>query len=204
MTDFATQSDLLARLGLDAWVGNEQARATTLLAQAQDLVRQSAKQTITKVANDTWVTRGVFGNRLLVPERPVIQVTQVQAQFMNGTTYTVDPLTYFVDRDELVRYDWPLSFTIGNGWLGPGWKLTITYDHGYDPAANPVPRQLALAKTIALEAVARCWVNPEAATQEMIGGVQTMYPAVGMRLTAEEEEDLADQFRTTAQSVRLR
>jgi hypothetical protein len=91
VTDFATQSDLLARLGLDAWVGNEQARATTLLAQAQDLVRQSAKQTITKVTGDVWTTRGVFGNRLLVPERPVIQVTQVQAQFMNGTTYTVDP-----------------------------------------------------------------------------------------------------------------
>jgi hypothetical protein len=204
VTDFATQSDLLARLGLDAWVGNEQARATTLLAQAQDLVRQSAKQTITKVTNDTWVTRGVFGNRLLAPERPILAVSQVQAQFMNGTTYTVDPITYFIDRDELVRYDWPLSFTTGNGWLGPGWKLTITYDHGYDPAANPVPRQLALAKTIALEAVARCWVNPEAASMEMIGGVQTMYPAVGMMLTDEEEEDLADQFRTTAQTVRLR
>jgi hypothetical protein len=47
-------------------------------------------------------------------------------------------------------------------------------------------------------------VNPEAATMEMIGGVQTMYPAVGMMLTEDEEEDLADQFRTTSQTVRLR
>lgn len=204
MTDFATQADLLTRLGLDSWQGTEQARATALLAQAQDLVRQSVKQQITKVTGDVWVTRGVFGNRLLLPERPAIQVTQVQAQFMNGTTTTIDPQTYFLDKDELVRYDWPLSFTIGNGWLGPGWKLSITYDHGYDPAANPVPRQLALAKTVALEAAARCWVNPEAASQEMIGTTQTMYPAVGMMLTDEEEEDLADQFRVTSQTVRLR
>lgn len=200
---FATNADLAARLGITLTTA-EQTRADLLLDQASGLIRQSTKQNISKVTGDTWVTRGVWGNRLLAPERPIIQVSSVTAQFLNGTTYTLDPITYFVDRDELVRYDWPLSFTVGNGWLGPGWKITVTYDHGYDLAASPVPRQLALCKTVALEVVARCWVNPEAATMEMIGGVQTMYPAVGMMLTDEEEEDLADQFRLTSQTVRLR
>ncbi len=203
MTALATNADLAARLGITMTAG-EQTRADLLLAQASDMIRTQVRQQITKMAGDVWVTRGVFGNRLLFPQRPPISVASITAKFMNGTTYTIDPITYFIDRDELVRYDWPLSFTVGNGWLGPGWELTITYDHGYDPAANPVPYHLALCKTVALEAVSRCWVNPEAATQEMIGSVQTMYSAVGMMLTDEEEEDLADAFRRTEQTIGLR
>lgn len=203
MTAFATNADLAARLGLTL-TGPEQTRADLLLAQASDMIRAQVRQEVTKHTGDVWVTRGVFGNRLLFPQRPPIGVSSITAKFMNGTSYTIDPQTYFIDRDELVRYDWPLSFTIGNGWLGPGWELTITYDHGYDPAASPVPYQLALCKTVALEAVSRCWVNPEAATQEMIGSTQTMYPAVGMMLTDEEEKDLYDAFRRTEQSVGLR
>lgn len=203
MTAFATNADLAARLGIPLTAA-EQTRADALLSQASDMIRTQVRQEVTKHTNDVWVTRGVWGNKLLIPQRPVIQVTSVQAQFMNGTQYTVDPITYYVDRDELVRYDWPLSFTIGNGWLGPGWQLTITYDHGWDPAANPVPYQLALCKTVALEAVTRVWVNPEAAQQEMIGSVQTMYPAVGLMLTDEEEADLTDAFRRTEQTVGLR
>lgn len=203
MTAFATNADLATRLGLTL-TAPEQTRADALLSQASDMIRAQVRQQVTKVANDVWVTRGVWGNRLLFPQRPPISVASITAKFMNGTSTTIDPITYFIDRDELVRYDWPLSFTIGNGWLGPGWELTITYDHGYDPAANPVPYQLALCKTVALEAVARVWVNPEAATQEMIGSSQTMYPAVGLMLTDEEEADLTDAFRRTEQSVGLR
>lgn len=199
----ASVGELEGRLGIE-FTADEEQRALQLLTTASGLIRAQLKQNITKMVGDVWVTRGVFGNRLRFPQRPALAVSSVTAQFMNGTTYTVDPLTYFLDRDELVRYDWPLSFTIGNGWLGPGWKITVVYDHGYDPAATPVPYQLALCKTVALEAVTRCWVNPAAATQSMIGGAQAAYSAVGLMLTDEEEEDLYDAFRTTAGTVRLR
>lgn len=199
----ASVDELEARLGIELTADEEQ-RAIGLLTTASALVRSCVKQNITKISGDVWVTRGVFGNRLRVPQRPVVSVASVTASFMGATAVTIDPTTYFVDRDELVRYDWPLSFTIGNGWLGPGWKLTVTYDHGYDPAATQVPYQLALCKTVALEAVARVWVNPAGASQSMIGGVQAAYPSVGLMLTEDEEEDLADAFRQTAGSVTLR
>lgn len=52
--------------------------------------------------------------------------------------------------------------------------------------------------------VSRVWVNPEAAQQSMIGGIQTMYPAQGLRLTADEKADLDDVFRRTSQTIPLR
>jgi hypothetical protein len=205
MTDFATTADLAARLGITL-TGPETTRATTLISQGTDLVRSHAKQTISKVTGDVLVTRGIWGNRLLLPERPVIQVTQVQAQFMQqGTIYTIDPLSYFVDRDELVRFDWPLSFTAGNGWFGPGWQLSITYDHGFDQAANPVPYKLGVCKAICLDAVIRAWVNPSNLAQSSIGGILESYPpGSGMLLTPEEKYNLDDLFRREHGTISLR
>lgn len=205
MTDFATTADLAARLGITL-TGPETTRATTLIAQASDLIRSHAKQTISKVTGDVLVRRGVFGNRLVLPERPVIQVTQVQAQYMSqGATYTIDPASYFVDRDELVRYDYPLAFTDGGGWLGPGWVLSITYDHGFDQAANPVPYKLGVCKSICLDSVIRAWVNPGNLAQTEVGGVLESYPqGSGMLLTPEEKYNLDDLFRTANRTIGLR
>jgi hypothetical protein len=204
MTDFATTADLAARLGITL-TGPETTRATTLISQATDLIRSHAKQTVSKVTGDVLVTRGVWGNRLILPERPVIQVTQVVAQFFSQSPVTIDPTTYYVDRDELVRYDWPLSFTVGNGWLGPGWKLSITYDHGFDQAANPVPYKLGVCKAICLDSVIRAWVNPGNLAQSEVGGVLESYPpGSGMLLTPEEKYNLDDLFRTANATIGLR
>lgn len=199
----ASTAELAARLGITL-SSDEEDRAIIMLGIASDLVRSQAKQRITYTEDDVWTTRGVWGNRLRFPQRPATNITSISATFLNGTTVVLDPLTYYIDGDELVRYDWPLSFSIGNGWLGPGWELTITYDHGYDGSAAIVPHQLAIARTVVLEAVARVWVNPGGASQSMIGGEQAAFPAVGLTLTDKEKEALADVFRTTAGSVRLR
>lgn len=205
MTDFAATSDLAARLGITL-TGAETSRAATLISQASDLIRSHAKQTITKTTGDVFERRGVWGNTLVLPERPVIQVTQVTAQFMSqGTVYTIDPETYYVQTDELIRYDWPLSFTTGRGWLGPGWVLSITYDHGFDPAANPVPYKLGVCKAICIDAVIRAWVNPGNLAQSEVGGVLESYPpGSGMLLTPEEKYNLDDLFRKEHASIGLR
>lgn len=208
MTALATYTDLENRLGTTMTTA-EQTRATALLADASDLVRAAARQTITKVTGDTLVIPGVWGDRILLPERPVIQVSSVSATFFDGTAYDISEAAWYVDKDELVRYAFPIGlvrhfFTTGNGWLGPGYTLTITYDHGLDPAASPVPYRLALAKQIALEAVSRVLNNPAGVTQGGVAGTQFMFPAVGMTLTPAEEKKLADVFRRTSQTVSLR
>lgn len=204
----ATYSDLENRLGI-TMTQAEQTRATALLADASDLVRAAAKQTITRVADDVLVIPGRWADRILLPERPVISVSSVTAAFYDGTAIDLPPEGYYVDRDELVRYAFPIGlmrhfFTTGNGWLGEGYRLTITYTHGYDQAASPTPYPLSLAKRITVAAAARVWVNPAAASQLAIAGKQEMYPNVGMELTDVEEKKIADVFRRTTQTVTLR
>lgn len=208
MNDLVTTSDLENRLGI-TFSTAEKARAQALADMAAALVRSHAKQHITLVSNDTLTVPGIWSDRILLPERPVVDVSAVSATFYNGDPVTLSNFTWFVDRDELVRYPFPIGvqrhfFTTGNGWLGPGYKVTITYTHGYDPDASVVAPQLSLAKGIAAEMVARVWVNPEAASQSTIGGVQAIYPNVGMLLTPDEKTLLNDTFRRTSQTVTLR
>lgn len=201
MTSFATYADLEVRLGV-TFSSGDQARATALLEDASDLIRQACKQKIDLVEGDMLTIPGTWEDRILLPERPVVQVTDVTAAFRDGTPYTLPALSWYVDQDELVRYAFPVGlvrhfFTTGNGWLGPGYKITITYDHGY--ATVPT-----LCKNIALEAVTRIWVNPAQAISLGVAGVSTTFSAVGLSLLPDEEYQLADAFRRTHRAVSLR
>lgn len=209
MNDIASTTDLENRLGITFDVSYETPRAQALLDMAVSQIRAHCKQHITLVTDDSLTVPGRWGDRILLPERPVVDVSYVSATFYDGTPYTFPEPTYYIDRDELVRYPFPIGlvrhfFTTGNGWLGPGYKITIVYSHGYNPDASPLPYQLALAQGIACEMVARVWINPESAQQSMIGGVQSMFPAVGLKLTADEMALLDDTFRRHTQSVSLR
>lgn len=205
----ASVEELEARLGIE-FTDAEELRAATLLGLVSDLIRGHVRQRITLVTNDVLTIPGSWGDRILLPERPVVKVSSITATFYNsGTPVDLPSLAWYVDKDELVRYAFPVGldrhfFTNGNGWLGPGYTLAITYDHGYDAGAIPMPRQLAVAKSVALEVAARVWINPAAAAQSTIAGVSASYTAAGLMFTTEETADLRDAFRRQAQTIGLR
>lgn len=205
----ATTADMEARLGI-TFTSDERDRAATLLDQASGLVRTHARQHITLVTGDTLVVPGNYTDRLRLPQRPVVQVTNVSAVFYNGTPFNMASMLYYLDRDDLVRYSFPVGaernfYTFGNGWLGPAYTITVTYDHGFDPNADPVPYPLRLAASVALDCAIRAYTNPAGLAQSEIGGVLESYaPGSGMLLTAEEKWNIDDAFRTKSDTISLR
>jgi hypothetical protein len=196
MTQFATAAELAARLGI-TFTSAETTRANTLLALSSGLIQQETGQTISAVAADELECPSVSGSRFRLPERPVTSVTSVELD-----SELVGTDDYYLDGDELVRANFPVGSenhfgSGGVGWLGPLYTITVTYDHGY----ATVPE---LVKTVCMEAVARVWVNPGAATRETIGNASADYGVVGLLLAEHEKRALNDLLRRTAGTVTLR
>lgn len=183
MPPFATYSDLETRVGGTALSAADQTRATALLTEASNLVRQAAGQDIDLTTGDTYVTRGIYNEFLPLPQRPVLAVSSVSYQFIGGELTELDPTDYYVYGNGLVRRDAASSLSgRGSGWFGPECEVTVTYDHGY--AEVPF-----LAKSITLDAVVRVWITTQV-TQEVFQG-----PGMGMlELTKQERSDIRQEF----------
>lgn len=207
MTQFATNAEFAARLGITLTT-DEQTRADTLLALASGLIQQETRQTIEQVTDDVLAVRSVYGDRFRLPQRPVTDISSVTLTPKSGTPSTVDPLVYYLDRDELVRVTSrlilpELAFVQWSpGWLGPYWTITITYTHGFETIPEVV-------KTVCLEAVVRAWVNPGSVARETIGDTATVYDNMrfsptGLLLTDDEKKNLNDFLRRRSGTVTLR
>lgn len=194
LTPFATHTDLEARLGVSLSPA-EQTRADTLLADASDLVRLAAKQQISEVADDVLTRRGLYGDRLRLPQRPVTSVDSITYQFVE-TLAPEAPLLletdeYYLEGNDLVRY-------AQGSWFGPEYQLVITYTHGY--SSPPI-----LAKTTAIEAVVRVWVNPGSVISEMHGSESFTYSGgasnpAGLALTEDECYTLEREYSSGGRS----
>jgi hypothetical protein len=195
---FATVDDFAARIGVTL-TGAEQTRAQALLVNATGLIREETGQTISLVTDDVLVRRSVFESRFRLPQRPVLEVSQIR---IDGAV--VDASSYYLDGDEVVRVGSIDFACFGGGWLGPSHALEVTYTHGY--AVIP-----SLAKTVCMEAVNRVWQNPGAVIQERVGDVAVTYAPftgqnlpVGLMLTESECGDLRDFFSLTSGTVQTR
>lgn len=197
MSAFATASDLATRLGVTLSSG-EQTRATSLLNDASDLIRQEVKQDISLVQDDVLTIRGVHDRELKLPQRPLVSVASITYRDTADpadVAHTLDPENYYIDGGSLIRYRslGLLNFqgATGNDWFGPMYELVITYTHGHET----VPTQV---KTIAVEAVRRVWVNPGSLVSEMHGSEQYAYTGGdvpgGLALTADEVKSLKKAF----------
>jgi len=203
---FATAADLAARLGL-TFTTAEEDRADTLLTLATALIQSETQQTISLVTDDVLARPSEAGNRVRLPQRPVVSVASVTLTPQTGTPTTLDSNTYYLDGDELVRASFPIQYQQffadwTRGWLGPLYTLTVTYTHGW--AVIP-----AVVKGACLEMVARCFVNPGAVIQSSIAGVTDVYapysaPPSGLLMTDAEKKAVNDVVRRTSGSVTLR
>jgi len=194
MTQFASHDDFAARMGLTL-TADEQTRADTLLTLASGLIIEATGQDIALVTDDTYEAPSIYGDRLRLPQRPVVSVSEVSLTPTGGSPSVIDPTTYYLEGGELVRSRFPLGYELvfrnyGQGWLGPYWTISVTYTHGY--ASDAIP---SVVKTVCMEAVRRVWVNPGGAISSTIGDSQAAYgndAPSGLLLTAKETARLND------------
>ncbi|WNI16913.1 hypothetical protein [Actinacidiphila sp. ITFR-21] len=143
---FATADDLNGRV---SWELSEMERtqATRLLADASHLIRAAAGyQQITRVDHDAVILRGSCTARLVLPQRPVRDVSQVAG--LTAAQWAWD------GGQALARLD-------GWVWQGP---VTVTYSHGLDE--DDIAYQVAVS--VACDAVKRCLINPDMIRQRSI------------------------------------
>lgn len=193
MTAFATAEDLANRLNL-VLTDDEVTRAEALLADASDEIRSETEQTVNLVTDDVLVRPGTTDERILLPQRPVVNVSSIE---IDGSAIT----DWYLAGDEIVRSSGTILELLDDfpsrGYRGFGREsrqLRIVYSHGF--ADDAIPRRL---KNITVEMVVRVWVNPASVIQENVAGVETTFapyadPPRGLQLTDSERRALRRLF----------
>lgn len=182
----ATFEELVAFMRLPADTIDED-QASKVLVDASAMVREELRQNLDYTVDDIWVTRLNGGRCLLLPELPVLEVTEVAERFPGGAWATLTPdIDYEVDLD-LTGTIWRL----GREWpgrhiRGPGGQIQVTYSHGWGvpgnlgPAApNDIARLPQIATTTVCRVAARGYVNPEAAAVAVAGRSSTTFGFAG-------------------------
>ena len=191
---FFTTGELASRLRLDPTT-IDTGTATLLSQLASDAVRADLRQEIDYVPNDTITLYGDNGEVILLPQRPVWNVSAVtlagQSLVPVQVNSTSTMLMYQWRPDGSLRrcvyggsfyaaelfYKWPL-----------GVPVTVTYDHGY----QQVP---AAIKHVALELAAGVFSNPELHNSEKVGLVEwTALRDMTLNLSTEQRKSL-DVYR---------
>lgn len=205
LVTFATAADLATRLGISL-TSDEQSRATALLALASGLIQDVVGQTIALVTDDTLSMPGTPEDRIELPQKPVVSVTSVsldEVALTEGSDWYLDGSTIF-RRAAFFSRDFGIldgPYLLGSAFGTPLQTLTIVYTHGYTAAEIP-----ATVKSICLEAVVRCFVNPGAVARKTVGNTSTVYDNMrfspsGLILTDDERRTLKRRFGARALSV---
>lgn len=152
MSQFATSDELALHLG-SSFDSAERAQADVVLEIVTADIQVWSEQTIAKVTGDVVHLDGRGTEILLLPERPVIQISSLED---DGTTL-VEEDDFILDEAAAIvfRLD-------GHVWTAKRRVVQVTYDHGYEA----VPPAL---KGVCLSAAARRFENPEGATSEQLG-----------------------------------
>jgi hypothetical protein len=182
VTQFATADELREHLGAESFTTAETTRANGLLIRASGLVQGAVRQTIELVEDDEIHLRGSRESTILLPQRPVLDVTSV---VLDGEV--IPSSDFYVEDDSIVRRC---------GWGHPRMLLVVTYSHGWDPIPDAI-------KAVVLGMVARVWPNPSGVMSERLGQAQVTYsqgPAPGVLLTADERRTVRQIVSTGARS----
>lgn len=173
---FANAADLQIMLNRTFTTGQIK-QAEALLDQATSAIQSEVSQTITLVEDDVAVLRGSWSGKLILPERPVVEITDLDidgTEMVEGTGFTWD------GHQTLYRGRWTTADgvweSVASGpynadlhWGGPQAQVTVTYSHGF----TDVPEVI---KGVCLAMVARTLPNPGGAvTSETLGPYSVTY-----------------------------
>lgn len=181
---------------VDEAIEPDSAAAELACQIASDVVRAKLRQMVTLVEDDALRLEGVSGDRVRLPQRPVVEVSEV---LLDGTEFPA--AGYSVIGDELVLVQdsgtWA-SIASGLGsWGGRGATLDITYSHGY--AAVP-----PAIKGLALGIAKRLYLNPNGATAEGVLSYSISFGDPADFPLLPFEDDVVSLYRRRAATVSTR
>lgn len=105
-------------------------KALRHLEGASGVFRSLARQTISLVEDDVVELEGTWVQHLHLPERPVLEVSDVAIVHPGRGTTTVADGTLEITRRGLLRRS--------GGWGGPAATVRLTYTHGWDPVPDDI------------------------------------------------------------------
>lgn len=165
------------------------------LGYASGAIRRFTRQTLSLVTDDEVVLRGAYGRKLVLPERPVVDVTALSV-----AGRVVATRMYTLVGDEL--WNGPALSQIGNaaefeagGWGTPAVDVAVTYSHGFDPVPDEVVG-------ICVGMVMRYTANPTGVLVggETIGGYSytlTAPASPSAYYLTDDEKEILRSFRRT-------
>ncbi len=182
---FASLEDLEFLLGR-VFDTTESVAAQGLLDQATAAIQSWTRQTLGLAEDDTVRLAGTWRDELVLPERPIVDVTAVS---VGGVALT----DWIVTTDGITRGGVSsLQRDPVYGWCGPLAVVEVTYSHGFDP----IPADI---KAVCLNMTQRSLSNPVGVTSESIGSYSVTYDADAAPGAAlgTEDEALLRRYRKT-------
>jgi hypothetical protein len=161
---------------------------------ASEVVRATLRQTITLVEDDTLRLEGSYGDRIRLPERPVLEVVSVTVEGaeLPASSYNL------IGEEIILASDLETfaSITIPEGGLGGRRAVVeIVYSHGY----AIVPADI---KGLALGAAAAVYQNPANVTSEGILSYRVAYGDAGEFLAGQPA--VVGRYRRRAATLGMR
>lgn len=188
----ASLDPFISREDLGDWIGQDLTSddgALIAVDAACDMVRTIAEQTFNEVTDDQIVLDGSGTDALLLPERPVTEITSVTVD-----TTTLDTTDYVLRSDGVLLRKpsstcWP--WTWAPVWRAGRQNILVTYSHGY--TADLFPRDVRM---VALEIAGRLFKQTSGVTFEALGQYQVRYAGAASDVTKGEAMILR-KYRTT-------
>jgi len=184
---FATAAELAATVQAPV----DAAAAELALASASAVIRKWTRQTITRVADDVARLRVIDCDELVLPQRPVVSVSEVKV-------------------NALVLNDWVLSgdrlLRMGGWRYLPGTSsypdpgiVQVTYTHGWDEVPDDV-------RAVCLDLAASTVSNPGMLRQESIDDYSRTLAAesLGLGALSGTHKEMLGDYRRRIGTARLR
>lgn len=157
MATFASTGELGDYLG-EILVDARLAKAALVLEIATAQIKGWCRQRLELVAGDTITLRGTGDRDLVLPERPIVEVSNITIDAV-----TAAPSSYYLAGDTLVRFQ---------GWCSPASIVTVVYTHGFDPLPDDI-------RGVCLDLAAHRMAAPAGVRQEAIGTYSVTYGEAG-------------------------
>ncbi|NNC10692.1 hypothetical protein HII28_02165 [Planctomonas sp. JC2975] len=166
--------------------------AILYLQIASGMVRDALQQALDAIQDDIVTLDPINGAYIVLPELPVVSVTQLEIfDATQGTWTTVDPSLYTVSTR--------LGIIAGRPGCGVFWPPSpgswrVTYSHGFVTDSTPIDGFAQLPSSIlgvVLGVAARAYSSPVSIESERIGGYQVKYAMEADGFSAIEAKTLA-------------
>lgn len=162
-----TPDDLASLLGITV----DDDKAVVLIECASAVVQEAAgNQRLVEVEDDEGVQMGTMAAWLILPQRPVTAISEVE---IDGEA--------LVEDTDYVRYGSQLYRRCGwaTCWPHPS-KITYTYTHGYADGSQ----DLQLARSATLSLIRAVYANPTGASREAIDDYSIAYDQIAAAMEA--------------------